>query len=244
MEREQYLHALRSETDTLLVVARSGLEQPVPSCPGWRVGDVLAHVGQALNWMSQIIESRSQEVLWPHTNQHGYDWQSPGLFDWFQASRDRFVRLFGETDPDEPVWSWAGDNRAHFWLRLETMECAIHRWDAQSAVGTQEPIDRELAEDVIDATLRWFVPGRRSRSSLPDRGESYRFEQTDGPHSWSIRMVEGRVVTGGHEATDVVARGTASHILLYLWVRESRAGFEVTGDSAVLDRFPRLLPSV
>jgi uncharacterized protein (TIGR03083 family) len=152
--------------------------------------------------------------------------------------------MLRETDAEEPVWSWARDNRALFWLRLETLECAIHRWDAQGALNSQEPIDARLAEDFIDATLRWFVPGRRQRTSLPDRGESFLFEQTDGPHRWSVRLVDGRVVTGSDAGTDVTARGTASHVLLYLWGRENAAGFDVSGDSGVLDRFPRLLPSV
>lgn len=48
-----------------------------------------------------------------------------GLVDWF-----------AERDPTEPVWTWSPDKSVGFWRRMQTIGAAIHRWDAQNAVGT------------------------------------------------------------------------------------------------------------
>src|SRR5579884_3414997 len=187
MEKQDYLAALRRDTDAMVAVARFGLEAAVPSCPGWQVGDVVAHVGQAMNWMSDIVETKAQAPLLSQPNVHGYDWHAPGTLDWFVRSRDHFIAVAEAANAEEPVWSWAGDNRVVFWLRLEAMEAAVHRWDAQSARGEREDIDPVLAADVVDATIQWFLPARRRRSTLPDRGERYRFDQTDGSGRWLVR---------------------------------------------------------
>jgi len=151
--------------------------------------------------------------------------------------------VLGGTDPEEPVWSWAGDNRAVFWLRLEALEAGVHRWDAQGALGTPESTDGALAVDGIDPTIRWFLPVRRLRSTLPARSETYRFDQTDGPGTWSIQFDDGAVLAGtGSTDAHVVSSGTASEILLYLWHRVPASALSVTGDIEVLDRFDRLLP--
>jgi uncharacterized protein (TIGR03083 family) len=243
MEKQDYLDAARRETDGLREAARTGIDAPVPSCPGWLVGDVLAHVGQAMNWMAEIVETRSQTPLRPRTNDHGYDWHAPGAEGWFIGARDRFLSVLGNTDPEEPVWSWAGDNRAVFWLRLETMEAAIHRWDAQGAHGRPDPIDTALAMDAIDATIRWFLPVRRTRSSLPDSGERYRFDQTDGPGRWLIRFANGTVEPGpGGEAADLVLSGPATDVLLFLWSRVPAPGVDVENRSDLLQRLIRLIP--
>ncbi|HLJ66333.1 MAG TPA: maleylpyruvate isomerase N-terminal domain-containing protein [Chloroflexota bacterium] len=83
MEKHEYVQALHRETDALLGVARAGLDLPVPSCPGWMVGDVLAHVGQAMNWMREIVESRTQSALRNDPNKHSFDWHRPGVLDWY-----------------------------------------------------------------------------------------------------------------------------------------------------------------
>lgn len=245
MEQRDYLRALRRETDAILEVARFGLEAAVPSCPGWQVGDVVAHVGQAMNWMSEIVETRAQAPIWSQPNDHGFDWRAPGTLDWFVGSRDRFLAVSEAADPEEPVWSWTGDNRVLFWLRLEAMEAALHRWDAQGARGEREDIDRELAADVVGATIGWFLPARRRRSTLPDRGERYLFDQTDGPGRWSVRFADGTVMPGeGSEEADATAAGTASDILLFIWGRVPVSALRVSGTAEIMERFFRLVPSL
>jgi uncharacterized protein (TIGR03083 family) len=245
MEKQDYLKALRRETDALVAVARFGLGAAVPSCPGWQVGDVVAHVGQAMNWMSELVETKAQAPLWSQPNDHGFDWHAPGSLDWFVESRDRFLAVTEAADPEEPVWSWAGDNRVLFWLRLEAMEAAIHRWDAQGARREREDIDPALAADAVDATIRWFLPVRRRRSTLPDRGERYHFDQTDGSGRWLVRFADGTVMSGrGSEEADATATGTASDILLFIWGRMPVSALRVSGDAEVMERFFRLVPSI
>jgi len=55
----------------------------------------------------------------------------------------------------KPVWSWSGDNRVAFWVRLGAHEAAIHRTDAESAFGPPNPIPTLLAAEgkAIDLVL-------------------------------------------------------------------------------------------
>ena len=56
---------------------------------------------------------------------------------------------------------------------------------------------------------------------------------------------EGRdlLVGHGHENADATVRGTASDLLLWLWGRAPLDRMEVSGDAAIVDRWPEVLPS-
>jgi uncharacterized protein (TIGR03083 family) len=229
----------------MAAAVRAGIELPVPSCPGWTTGDVLTHVGKALNWMAEIVETRSQTPVMPRPNAHGHDWRAPGVFEWFERGRDHFLDVMESTDPEMPGWSWAGENRVIFRLWLESMETALHRWDEWGASGRQEPIDPALAIDGVDATIRWFLPHRRTFSTLPDGGESYRFDQTDGPGSWLVWFSDGTVRPGaGEDEADCFACGCASDILLFLWHRVPPSALATQSGAALLERFARLAPPI
>jgi uncharacterized protein (TIGR03083 family) len=243
MEKVEYLEALRREGGKLLDLSRDALPRATASCPGWTVGDALAHVGRAYNWIGEIVETRAQTPLMPRARAHAFDWRDPGVLGWFRASLDRFVETMDRADPEDVVWSWSGDNRVVFWLRLMTHETAIHRWDAQSAIVPPDPIEVSVAVDAIDGAIQWFLPTARMGSTLPDRGETYRFDQTDGPGKWLIRFADETVKPGqGSEDAAVVASGTASDILLFLWRRVPADGLSVSGDLEIMERFARLVP--
>ena len=242
IEKQEYILALRRETGEILAAAREGMEAAVPSCPEWQVGDVLVHVGRAMNWMREVVETRTQSPFWARDD-HGFDWHAPEATTWFEESRDAFLAIMEKTDPEEPMWSWAGDHRAIFWLRLEAMEAGIHRWDAQGAHRTSEPIDTALAEDGIDATIRWFLPVWRRRTRLKDENGHFRFDQTDGPGRWAVHVAGETVLPGsGRADADVFAVGTASDVLLFLWNRIPASALSAAGDAGLLHRFALLMP--
>ena len=68
MDTSQYLDAVL-ENVTLLVGAASkaGLDAPVPTCPKWKVADLVIHQGRVLRWMGAIVGERSQENIHPGT---------------------------------------------------------------------------------------------------------------------------------------------------------------------------------
>ncbi len=124
-------------------------------------------------------------------------------------------------------------------------ETAVHRWDAQNALGVPDSIEPELACDGIDEMLDVMLPFARrwAESARGGRGETYHFHRTDGPGEWLVRFQgEGATVTREHAKGDVAVRGAASDLLLFLWGRLPGEQLEVLGDSSLIGRYFELMP--
>jgi len=84
----------------------------------------------------------------------------PALVDWFAAGAADLRAQFQAAGPDEAVWTWSADHTVGFWQRMQAIEAAVHRWDAQGAVGAAEPVDAALAADAVGQTFEIMVPKR------------------------------------------------------------------------------------
>jgi hypothetical protein len=63
---------------------------------------------------------------------------------------------------------------------MQAIEAAVHRWDAENAVGAAGPLDAALAVDAIGQTLEIVAPLRRSMAQAPPgQGERFAFRRTD-----------------------------------------------------------------
>lgn len=76
----------------------------------------------------------------------------------FQAGAAELAELFRAPDLGERVWPWSADHSVGFWQRMQAIEAAVHRWDAQHAVIAAQPIDADLA-----------APGRDRQSGCAGR---------------------------------------------------------------------------
>jgi uncharacterized protein (TIGR03083 family) len=183
------------------------------------------------------------------------------LLDWFAEGAAKLEAAFATTDPGVPVWTWSGEQSVGFWLRMQTIEAAIHRWDAEMVTGTAGTMDAELAADAVGQTFEVMAPARRAWTAAPPgTGETYGFRQSDGPGRWTVRfdgpdvsLAEGTNVSLGDGADvslvesggcDVEVAGTASDLMLFLWHRIPYERLDVHGDRAVLDRYFTLVPPV
>lgn len=243
MDKTAYLAAIDADVAPLVAAARQGLDAPVPSCPGWTAGHVVVHVGRAYRWIGEMVATRAQTPVMPTPNKHSFDRADPSLFTWFEQSYQGFRAALSEAPYDEPVWTWSSDHSAGFWLRVMSMETALHRYDAQLAHACAAPVAPEVARAAIDLTLDNFLPQWRRASMLPSRDESYHLHRTDGEGEWLLRFgEEGVAVSHEHTKAAVALRGTASDLLLFLWRRGSAAPLEVLGDAALVERFFELAP--
>ncbi|MFC9220156.1 maleylpyruvate isomerase family mycothiol-dependent enzyme [Streptomyces hygroscopicus] len=263
--------------------AADGTDAPlIPSCPGWTMSDLVLHLGGVHRLLARVIQDRLTEqpdvtdiTLFDLPEDHA-DWPQPtggphhgpvpvGLVDWFAEGAARLEALFRSVDPRVPVWTWSAERTAGFWLRMQTIEAALHRWDAEQATGRRaRPVEPELAVDAVTQTFEVMAPARRTWREAPaGAGERFRFRRTDGPGLWTVRF-DGddiHLTTGATEegataedaadggtadpACDVELAGTASDLMLYLWQRIPAERLdEVTGDRAVLDRYFTLVPPV
>lgn len=163
------------------------------------------------------------------------------------GARD-LVNALRDADPAETVWSWSEDQSVRHYLRMMPIETAVHRWDAQNAVGPAAPIEARLATYGISHTFEVMAPMRRKHSGQAKAGggESYLWQTTDTNTSCFVVFSTtgvGLVEAPDHEA-GVTVRGSASDLFLYLWGRVSSDKLVTAGDSGLLERYFQLVPAL
>jgi len=92
------------------------------------------------------------------------------LLGWFHAGAADLQERFRAADRGEQVWTWSADHTVGFWQRMQAIEAAVHRWDAENAVGAARPLDAALAADAIGQTFEVMAPcgvlwGRRRQGT-------------------------------------------------------------------------------
>lgn len=262
--------ALRGEVAAFEAAARRVGDRAapvVPSCPEWSVVDLVAHLGWVHRYVAHVVDQRvtaapelaevtqvglpPESTSWPRLDEAPNPVPMPdGLLDWFHEGAARLAALLERTDPSEQVWTWSREQTVGFWLRVQVIEAAVHRWDAENAFGTAQPVDAVVAADAVAHVFEVMVPaGRQRNAPPPGAGERYRFLQTDGAGDWTV------VFTGDDVRVDanpgaagvgvgVEVAGTASDLMLFLWRRISVDALDVTGDRAMLDRYFELTPAI
>ena len=236
VDAERHLAALRREGAALSAAARDDLAAPVPSCPEWAVTDLVGHVGRIYERVAKVVRRHADAEI-PVS-----DAPLPAgdaLLDWFDGTHAELVDALATEDPDTPCWNWSGnDLRARFWVRRMAHETAVHRWDAQLAHGTPDPVEPELAADGVAEMLEVFLPRALRRRPVDGLAGTFAVIATDTGDAWHGRLWPDRAETARGAAPtppDAALRGTAPDLLLAFWGRD--VPVETSGD----ERITRLL---
>jgi uncharacterized protein (TIGR03083 family) len=232
-----YLGSIRADVDALLAVLERGpLDARVPSCPDWDLAQLAAHVGRVHGWATEAVSTGARPAGPPTSPD---DPEAVKAF--FAENAGTLLATLSAVEPDKPSWNFSGsDQVAAWWLRRQAHEIAVHRWDAESAVGDPSPIPAELAVDGVDEFLSVLAPLRLGGKDGIDIGGSIHLHANDADGEWTLHTDDGIFrVTKGHSKGDVAVRGPASSLVLLLWNRVGPpdAGLEVFGDRAVLDNW-------
>jgi uncharacterized protein (TIGR03083 family) len=268
-----YVGHFEREAATFEAAARraagSRVAPDVPSCPEWVVTDLVLHLGMVHRLVARVVGERMQQPPargeWSSLAEEWAGWLPParaprqdpvpaGLLDWFGAGAAELAERFRAAEPGEQVWTWSPDHSVGFWQRMQAIEAAVHRWDAENAVGTAGPLDAALAADAIGQTFEVMAPMRRAVAQAPPgQGEQFAFRRTDGPETWAVRF-DGEAVRLGENDSQVDGQddgtpgiqisGTASDLALFLWQRPVTGRLDVRGDSSLLERYFVLVPPV
>lgn len=240
MDRDTCLLRVRRDAEALAEAARSGLDAECPSCPGWKVRDVVTHTGMVHLWVTTLVSTRAQERI-ARRDLPPPPEDDAALVLWFTSGAEALVGVLGEVEPDEPVWNWSvpQPKLARFWWRRMAHETAVHRWDAQSAHGATTPIDAEAAvdgiEEILDTVLPTMVVDRSTKSLGSSLGGTLHAHATDVPGEWLIAVDGTDVqVEREHGKGDAAVRAPASDLYLFLAGRLSAADVETFGDESVL----------
>lgn len=238
VDRERYLTLIRADAGALTAAARGHLDDPVPSCPGWSVADLVDHVGHVYLHKIECIRQQRAPEPWPPPPHDG------DRIDWLEAATTEMLAEFAERGPEAPAYTWhAPDQTVGFWYRRMAQETAVHRVDAELSVGAATPVDSALSLDGVDELLDVFLAGDWSDLPKPELVGRVGLRAAD--RSWLVALEpeEVRVEQLAGDA-DAVVTGEPSDLLLWLWGRLPTTSVQVDGDSGAVDRLQRRLTAV
>lgn len=233
MNRDDQLSAILSEGRALIASCEGSPDGEVAACPGWTNTELLDHARMV--WGFVAAQVRAADTSGP---------SRPDIADAAGASDvlDDLVAVLESTDADSPAWNWSPDVTAGFWVRRMACETAIHRWDAEDAAGTADPINHDLAVDVVDEAVTVAFRFQRSGPVLVHPDCSLHLHATDGEGEWLlVPSDEGLIVTKEHAKADAAAAGTASDLALFVWGR-GKGDLQFWGEDSQLEAWASVAP--
>jgi len=235
MEMSRYLQLIRQDEQRLEAAAAGHLERRVPPCPDWRVADLLDHVGHVYLHKVECMRRQEAPQPWPPP-EHGRD-----PLEWLGEQTEVMLSELAERGPDAPAYTWHAPNQTvGFWYRRMAQETAVHRVDAELAVGAHTPVDPELALDGVDELLDIMLAGDWSDDPQPDLNG--RVGLRAGDRSWLVVMEPAEVrIEPTIAAPDATVTAEPSDLLLWLWRRLPPAAATLDGDRTAADRLYRRL---
>lgn len=232
------------------------LDAPVPACPGWDLHRLTLHLGHIHRWarIAAATGVHPDPAIIEGPPEHDHD--PVALADWLRTGAASLADTLGRIDPTGPTWHpFPVPLVGAVWPRRQAQETVVHRWDAESAVGTPRPVDAVLAADGIDEYLTMMLPRLLQKGRVLLASGSVHLACTDTPGSWTAASVDGELfVTGcadetehtpagevtGHPVPHAgrgVAHGRAEDLLLALWGRRPISVLQIDGDADVVQRW-------
>ncbi|WP_028811952.1 maleylpyruvate isomerase family mycothiol-dependent enzyme [Streptomyces flavidovirens] len=234
MEIARFIESLDEQGQLMAAAAeKAGTGAEVPTCPGWRVRDLLRHTGVVHRWATTYIAGGLVE---PHAPGSEPDLDADALLHWFREGHALLVAALRAAPEDLECWTFmAAPSPLAFWARRQAHETAIHRVDAESALGTGfSALPQEFTADGIDELLRGFHARDRSRVHT-EAPRVLRVRATDAGDVWTVRLSDGppRTDRTSHGTADCEMSGTAEQLYLALWNRLPLSEVAVSGDEAL-----------
>jgi uncharacterized protein (TIGR03083 family) len=225
---EQYLRHLRADAAVVRAAAQLEPDASVPGLDGWTASTVLEHLGDVYMHKVEVLRLGHPPDPWPPPG------PDPEPFEWFDGALGQLLDELSSRPADEPAWTFADfDRSVGFWHRRMAHESAIHRQDAEGAIGSRTPIDDVLAVDGIDEILGLFA-------AVPDADTDVTalrgiVEVRAGGSTWALDVGPRRLVVtrGPSPAPDATLAGSPDAVLWWLW-RDVDLGLEITGDGRLL----------
>lgn len=203
-----FLDSLLADVTTVTEIVRSSPREPVAHCPGWSVADLVDHHGEVLRWAARIVDSGERV---------GEEFRGPSdvteLADWYTAGAQEFVSVARSVDRDRACWTFGGPpGKTWFWIRRQALEAAIHRWDAEFAIGRPGGFPTGVASAGITEVVEDFFPRQIALLRSTGLSAAVALHATDSDEGW---------ILGRDRGADPVAvvKGPAAVLFLLLWRR-------------------------
>ncbi len=233
MEISELVNCLDREGKLLTAAAESaGSGAEVPTCPGWQVRNLLRHTGMVHRWAAAYVTAGHNAY---HPDEGEPDLDGDALLGWFREGHALLVAALSEAPKDLECWTFLpAPSPLAFWARRQAHETAVHRADAESALGAGlSPLRPEFAVDGIDELLRAFHAREKSRvrTEVP---RVVRVRATDAGDVWTVRLSpDGPPQAERTEegSADCELSGPAEKLYLALWNRLPLSAITLSGDA-------------
>ncbi len=240
---DECLEALaRSGAQLAASVRVAGLSAPVPTCPDWTTGHLVAHVAMVHRWSAAQIRGEDPDAVpTDSTIREGV----PDLVEFYEDGLEALLAALRDAPPDLEAFTFLKDppTPREFWARRQAHETTIHMVDARAAelgrvaTASETAVSPMFAADGIDELLRGFFT--RGKSKLYDNTPFVvEVSPTDVERRWVLRVDERLTVDPGDaDAPDADARLISSAAALYLALWNRGDEIDVSGRPDVLDRW-------
>ncbi|MGW1837665.1 maleylpyruvate isomerase family mycothiol-dependent enzyme [Streptomyces sp. NPDC002067] len=254
LSHERYCAELLAEAEAFRDTVRGAdLTATVPTCPDWKLADLIRHVGGAHRWAGTMVERRATDAaaIDDVPGGKGPEGDDPDALDrWLAEGAEQAVRALREAGPEAAVWTWTPSRRAGFWARRMTHETVVHRADAAVTARAPFEVAPEVAADCLE---EWFQLGElpevaarlaaREGVKTPFApGRSIHLHATDASPElnaeWLLDLSGDRVLhRRAHEKASVAVRAPLTDLLLVVFQRLPAGNdrVEIIGDRGVLD---------
>jgi uncharacterized protein (TIGR03083 family) len=242
VEPADYIAALETQGNLLASIAeRAPLTAAIPTCPGWRLRDLLRHLGGVHRWAGSHIRDQRNSLLevghfgafigtWPP------DDELPG---WYRGELILLVESLRAAPADLNCATFLKSvSPLVHWTRRQAHEVTIHRADAESITGELTPVSADFGADGIDELLSAFVPRRFMKLRSPEP-VTMTVAPTDSPRSWRLTISHDPVLTveNDPQSSDCTVTGSASDLYFDLWNRGQGGSVAVSGNPNVRGLF-------
>lgn len=236
MDRDFHLKAFQEQADAFRrAVLQAGPDAVVSTCPGWDIRQLTGHLARA------YARARASLQVEPGGTRPEVP-AAPGDFEaalsWWDELRGELLTELSTMDPDRAVWAIFTGGTPAGWARRIAHETAIHRLDAELALGQAGDLvfDPELAADGIDEMLTKLLP--LGDWTTREHDGTVLYHAADAGRAWLVTYRSGEPpVTGAPSdaglETDATVAGTADALYRRVWGRPSSA--LVTGDTALAE---------
>lgn len=240
MEIPEHIEALELEGERLAVAAdAAGVDAKVPTCPDWVVRDLVRHQGGVHRWAMTVVRDARPDPVDQELEDLVGGWPpDTELIPWFREGYRDLVDVLRAAPADLECFTFLkAPSPLAMWARRQAHETAIHRVDAEAALGAGiTPHDAALASDGVDELLHRFATRPKRRRYRLDPARTLDVRASDTGAAWSMEIGPERIVTtdGVSSSADLTVTGAAPDLYLWLWNRGGTEPLEAVGDRSML----------
>ena len=231
VEVDELLAGVDGAVDRMAVWSRrAGLDEAVPTCPGWTVRDLVAHQGMVHRWATAIVGGADPSSV-DDAALEAEGRSSTDPVGWLLDGAAPLVAALRAAPDDLEVMTFLkqAPPPRRFWARRQCHETTVHALDALAAAEQRRPraedlwLPEALAVDGVDELLVGFW---QRRTKGPRSGTPYTatVAVVDGP-VWALDVGDSAPVTRRLEPGDGIPtgartlEGSAADLYLALWNR-------------------------